>query len=161
MHITIDHRGMDVCVCFWVRSMQRIASNEWCFRPRFCTVRFYKAGDNLGYWDEFWCESCPRCRIDYSTFWSAVQHATIVLRLPLPMMMTTTMTMMISYDIVAYVLTNGLIYIYFSPRRSKNIQITPTLLHFQVIISPHPTPVNPLCWGNNNLLSHVLWLGTL
>ena len=23
--------------------------NEWCFRPRFCTVRLYWAGDNLGF----------------------------------------------------------------------------------------------------------------
>ena len=29
-----------------------------CFRPRFCTVRLYWVGDNLGEWDEFCYESC-------------------------------------------------------------------------------------------------------
>ena len=26
----------------------QILVNDWCFRPRFCTVRLYWAGDNLG-----------------------------------------------------------------------------------------------------------------
>ena len=38
----------------------------------------YWAGDNLGLWNEFCLE--PWCRIDYSTYWSAVQHANTVLR---------------------------------------------------------------------------------
>ena len=48
--------------------------SEWCFRLQYCTVRLYWAGDNLGYWDEFWYESCPRCRIDHLTCWPAVQR---------------------------------------------------------------------------------------
>ena len=36
--------------------------NEWCFRPRFCTVRLYWTGDNLGWWDEFYDESYPWCK---------------------------------------------------------------------------------------------------
>ena len=34
------------------------------------------------YWDEFWHESCPWCRIDRSTCWPAVQRATTVPRMP-------------------------------------------------------------------------------
>ena len=55
--------------------------NEWCFRPRFCTVRLYWAGDNLGEWDEFCYEPCPWCRIKRSTCWSAVHRATTVPRM--------------------------------------------------------------------------------
>ena len=40
------------------------------------------AGDNLGEWDEVWCESCPLRRIDRSTCRQAVQGATIVPRMP-------------------------------------------------------------------------------
>ena len=31
--------------------------NDWSFRPRFCTVRLYWAGNTLGEWDEFCNES--------------------------------------------------------------------------------------------------------
>ena len=31
--------------------------NDWCYRPRFCTVRLYWAGDNLGEWD--WLRIMP------------------------------------------------------------------------------------------------------
>ena len=55
-----------------------IPAVKWCFRPRFCTVRLYWAWDNLGYWNLICYESCPWCRIDRSTCWSAVQHATNV-----------------------------------------------------------------------------------
>ena len=37
--------------------------NDWCFRPRFCNVKLYWAGDNLGERDEFCYEWCPWCRI--------------------------------------------------------------------------------------------------
>ena len=47
--------------------------NDWCFKPRFCTVRQYWAGDNLGKWDEFCFESCPWRRINRSTWWPVVQ----------------------------------------------------------------------------------------
>ena len=56
--------------------------NHWCYRPRFCTVMLYWAGDNLGERDEFCYESCPWCRLDRMTWWSAVQHATTLLRMP-------------------------------------------------------------------------------
>ena len=56
--------------------------NYWRFRPRFCTVRLNCAGDNLGEWDEFCCESWPRRRIDRSTCWPAVQRATTVPQMP-------------------------------------------------------------------------------
>ena len=46
--------------------------NEWCLRPRFCTVRLYWSGDNLGC-DEYWYESCPACRGNHSTCWPAVR----------------------------------------------------------------------------------------
>ena len=37
---------------------------KWrCFRPQFCTVRPYWAGENLSQWDEFCYESCPWYRI--------------------------------------------------------------------------------------------------
>ena len=36
-----------------------MAWNEWCFRPRFCTVRLYWGGDILFEWDQFCYESCP------------------------------------------------------------------------------------------------------
>ena len=32
---------------------------ECCFRPRFCTVRLYRAGDNLGQWDKFVMNHAP------------------------------------------------------------------------------------------------------
>ena len=51
---------------------------EWCFYPQFC------AGDNLGEWDEFWYETCPRCRIVRSTCSPAVQCASTVKLLPPP-----------------------------------------------------------------------------
>ena len=54
--------------------------------PHFCMVRVYWAGDNLGKWDEFWYETCPRCMINHSTCWSAVQWTTTVPRLPLSFM---------------------------------------------------------------------------
>ena len=83
--------------------------NKWCFRPRFCTVRLYWAGDNLGEWvsgwlvflghdsalrlywagdnlgewDEFCYVSGPLRRIDHSTCRPAVQRATTVPRMPL------------------------------------------------------------------------------
>ena len=38
---------------------QRRRQNEWCFRPQFCSVKLYWAGNNLGEWDEFCYESCP------------------------------------------------------------------------------------------------------
>ena len=41
----------------------------------------YRARDNLGR-DQFWSESCPRCRVNPSTCWPAVQCITTVLRLP-------------------------------------------------------------------------------
>ena len=53
------------------------------FRPWFCTVRLYWTWDNLGLWDEFLYESCPKCRFNHSTCWPAVQCTTIMLRLPL------------------------------------------------------------------------------
>ena len=56
--------------------------NDWCFRPRFYTVRLYWAGDNLGEWDESCYESCPWCRIDHSTCWPVVQRATNVPQMP-------------------------------------------------------------------------------
>ena len=51
------------------------------FKPRFCTERLYRAGENLGYRDKFCYESCPWCRIARLTSWPAVPHATSVLRL--------------------------------------------------------------------------------
>ena len=30
---------------------QQMKWNDWCFRPRFCTVRLYWAWENLGEWD--------------------------------------------------------------------------------------------------------------
>ena len=48
------------CICVVIRTM---ITNGWCFRPQSCTVRLYWADDNLGYWDEFYYESCPWCRI--------------------------------------------------------------------------------------------------
>ena len=60
-------------------SRQEMKWNEWCFRPRFCTVRIYWAGD-VGEWDIIY-ESCPWRRIDRSTCRPAVQRATIVLRM--------------------------------------------------------------------------------
>ena len=56
--------------------------NEWCFRSRLYTVRIIWAVDHLGKWDEFWYESCPRCRRYCLACWSAVQFATTVPRLP-------------------------------------------------------------------------------
>ena len=56
--------------------------NEWCFKPRFCTVNLHCAGDNLGEWDEFCYESCSWGRIDRSTCWPVVQRATTVPRMP-------------------------------------------------------------------------------
>ena len=56
--------------------------NDWCFSPRFCTVRLNWAGDNLGEWHEFCYEPCPWYRIDRSTCWPAVQRATTVPRMP-------------------------------------------------------------------------------
>ena len=50
--------------------------NEWCLRPRLCTVRLNWAGDKLG--DELCYKSCPWRRIDLSTCWPAVQCATTV-----------------------------------------------------------------------------------
>ena len=58
-------------------------TNEWCSRPQFCTIRLHQARNNLGWWDEFWYEWCPRCSINHSTRWAAVQHASTVLQLPL------------------------------------------------------------------------------
>ena len=52
------------------------------FRPRFCTVRLYWAGNNLGESDEFCYDSCPWRRIDRSHCWPVVQHATTVPRMP-------------------------------------------------------------------------------
>ena len=40
--------------------------NEWCFRPRFCTVSLHWAGDNLGKWF-FLYESCLWRGIDLSS----------------------------------------------------------------------------------------------
>ena len=56
--------------------------NDWCFRPRFFTVRLYWAGDNLGEWDGFCYKSCPWRRTDRLTCWPVVQHATTVPRMP-------------------------------------------------------------------------------
>ena len=53
--------------------------NEWCFRSHFCTVRLYWAGVKLGKWDEFCHETCPRCKIDQTTYWSAVKRSTTIL----------------------------------------------------------------------------------
>ena len=50
-----------------------INNNEWCSRPGFRTVRLYWARNNPGYWDEFWYEWWPGCRINHSTCWPAVQ----------------------------------------------------------------------------------------
>ena len=36
-------------------------------------VRLNRAGDNIGWWDEFRYESCPWCRMDRSTCWPAVR----------------------------------------------------------------------------------------
>ena len=43
----------------------------------------YWAEENLGEWDECCYETCPWCRIDHSTCWPAVHHATTELRMPL------------------------------------------------------------------------------
>ena len=56
--------------------------NDWCLRPRFCTVKAILAGDNLGEFDEFCYEPCPWSRTDRSTCWPAVQRATTVSRMP-------------------------------------------------------------------------------
>ena len=45
-------------------------------------LRPYWAEDNLGEWDEFYYESCPRRRIDSSTCWPAVHRATTVPWMP-------------------------------------------------------------------------------
>ena len=45
-------------------------------------VRLYWAGTNLGEWDKLCYESRPWCRVDRSTCWPAVQHATTVPRMP-------------------------------------------------------------------------------
>ena len=37
--------------------------NEWCFRPRFCTVRLYWAGDNLGECNEFCYGPCQQSSV--------------------------------------------------------------------------------------------------
>ena len=49
--------------------------NETCFRPRFCIVRLYWTGDNLGSWDEFFHASYPLCKIIAQPVGLAVQHA--------------------------------------------------------------------------------------
>ena len=51
-------------------------------QPIFCTVRLYWAWDNFGFKMIFLYESCPRCRIDHSSCWSAVQYVKIVPWLP-------------------------------------------------------------------------------
>ena len=56
--------------------------NDWCLRPRLCTVRPHWTGDNLGIRDEFRYESCPWRTIDCMTYWPAVQRATTVSRMP-------------------------------------------------------------------------------
>ena len=50
------------CWSYW--KQQEMKWNERCFSPQFCTVMPHWVRDNLGRWDEFWNESCPRCRID-------------------------------------------------------------------------------------------------
>ena len=60
-----------------------IKQNILCLRPRFSTVKRNQDGYNLGLWDEFGYQTLPKCRIDISTCWPAVQHASTVLRLPI------------------------------------------------------------------------------
>ena len=70
-HIVVQLNGWTMLI--WTPSNTMI---DWCFRPRFCTVSLYSAGDNLGEWDVFCYESCPWRRIDHLTCWPVVQHAT-------------------------------------------------------------------------------------
>ena len=57
--------------------------NKWCFRPRFCTVKFILGRRQPGWmkWILLW--TIPWRRIDRSTCWSAVQRATTVPWMPL------------------------------------------------------------------------------
>ena len=50
-------------------------------QERFCTCKAL-VGDKYGIMRWICYESCPRCRINRSTCWPVVQHATTVLRMP-------------------------------------------------------------------------------
>ena len=59
-----DHLHLVTTVCLSTKShitdtRVLLWINDSCFRPRFCTVRLYWAGDNLASWDEICYESCP------------------------------------------------------------------------------------------------------
>ena len=78
-----QHRRVNVTTTQWDDHPEmKMKWNEWCFSPQICTVSLYWAGDSLGQWDGFCYESCPKCRIDRSTYWSAAQCITIVLWTP-------------------------------------------------------------------------------
>ena len=66
---------------FFTKCHRLYRTTEWCFRPRFCTVRLYWTGDDPGEWDEFCYEACHWRKIDRSTCWPGVQRATTVPRM--------------------------------------------------------------------------------
>ena len=49
--------------------------HECCIGPKFYTVGLNWAGEKLGWWDELWYETCPRCRITHLTYWPAAQRS--------------------------------------------------------------------------------------
>ena len=71
--LTSGSRRWIRCRYFFTTS---VGMNELCFRPRFCTVKLYWAGEKIGEWDEFCYESFPWYRIDRLTCWPTVQRIT-------------------------------------------------------------------------------------
>ena len=61
----------------------QIKWNDWCLRPRFCTV---KVGPGITWANEmtFCFETCVWCRINHLTCWPAAQCTTTELQMPSP-----------------------------------------------------------------------------